>query len=385
MYEQTLPPHQKPRNRNPSAQSLPEAPLILGDALRVLKTLPPASVDLVFADPPYNLQLKNDLWRPNLTMVDRSAKEWDELGDFTTYDEFTEAWLSALRPLMKRRSSLWVSGTYHNIFRIGRLLQDLGFWLLNTITWYKPNAMPNFSGTRLKNDVEFIIWAQKMERGSKTFRHHVAKQFNDFRPGKQLGSVWRIPACGGKERLKDAQGRKLHATQKPEELLTRIILSSSRRGDLVLDPFLGTGTTAVVAKRTHRRWLGIEKDPAYLAIAAKRIAGITPLLENHPLLHETRPPPRIPFPQLLEAGLLRAGQALFLDHPPHEATILPDGQLQVGDDRGSIHQLGARLKGTPACNGWMHWRYLDPQGQWQKLDQLRRQLRREPRHRKPNP
>ena len=358
--------------------ALPTDPLLHGDALQILPTLPAESIDLVFADPPYNLQLKKDLWRPNLTLVDNSAKDWDDMGDFAAYDEFTHAWLSALRPLMKRRSSLWVSGTYHNIFRIGRLLQDLGFWLLNTITWYKPNAMPNFSGTRLKNDVEFIIWAQKMEGSSKTFRHHFAKQFNDFRPGKQLGSVWRIPTCGGKERLKDASGRKLHATQKPEELLTRIILSSSRRGDIVLDPFLGTGTTAVVAKRTHRRWLGIEKDPRYLAAAAKRIAGITPLLDNHPLMHEDHRPKRIPFVTLLEAGLLRAGQSLFLDSPAHEATILPDGQLQCGDERGSIHHIGARLKGTPACNGWMHWRYVDARGQWQPLDTLRRKLRDSP-------
>lgn len=374
MNEQKAPP---PAAAGPSAGAipLPENALLAGDALAILPTLPPDSIDLVFADPPYNLQLKNELWRPNLTRVDSADKEWDELGDFAAYDEFTRAWLSALRPLMKRRSSLWVSGTYHNIFRIGRLLQDLGYWLLNTITWYKPNAMPNFSGTRLKNDVEFLIWAQKTEGGSKTFHHHFAKQFNDFRPGKQLGSVWRIPACGGRERLKDRQGRKLHATQKPEELLSRIILSSSRRGDLVLDPFLGTGTTAVVAKRAHRRWLGIEKNSRYLAAAAARVAAVTPLLENHPLMQERQRPPRVPFATLLEAGLLRPGQTLILDHPPARATILADGRLQVGEEIGSIHQLGARLKGAPSCNGWRHWRYRERRSRWRPLDQLRAEWR----------
>ncbi len=368
--------YQSPRrHRTQSISPTPQNAILRGDALRILPTLSPNTIDLVFVDPPYNLQLKGDLYRPNLSLVDGSAKEWDELGDFTAYDDFTQSWLQPLRPLMKRRASLWVSGTYHNIFRIGRLLQDLGFWILNTITWYKPNAMPNFRGARLKNDVEFLIWAQKQEGSPKTFHHHFAKQFNDFHPGKQLGSVWRIPTCPSSERLKDRAGRRLHATQKPEALLTRIILCCSHRGDLVLDPFLGSGTTAVVAKRYHRCWLGIEKDTHYCDAAAQRVATTTPVLPNHPLISEQERPKRIPFRALLEAGLLRAGQTIYLDSPPTAATILADGRLQCGEIRGSIHQLGAQLKGTPNCNGWLHWQYLDERSQRQPLNRLREILR----------
>src|SRR5712691_7012705 len=219
---------------------LPINQILKGDTLTVLPALPKASIDLIFADPPYNLQLQQELWRPNLTQVDAVDDDWDQFDNFAAYDEFTRAWLKAAREVMKDTATIWVSGSYHNIFRVGTIMQDLGFWLLNTITWFKPNAMPNFRGTRLKNDVEFVIWAKRSEKARYTFNHHQMKQFNF---GKQLGSMWEIPVCGGQERLKDSEGKKLHPTQKPEELLKRIIVASSKPGDIVLDPFLGSGTT----------------------------------------------------------------------------------------------------------------------------------------------
>jgi modification methylase len=357
----------------------PEQQIIEGDTLDWLPRLPEASVDLIFADPPYNLQLGGDLWRPNLTRVDAVDDDWDRFGDqddaqasFAAYDAFTRAWLHEARRLMRPRASIWVSGTYHNIFRVGAIMQDLGFWVLNTVTWMKPNAMPNFNGTRLKNDVEFVIWAKRSQDARYTFNHHVMKRYNDFSAGKQLGSVWQIRACGGDERLKGPDGRKLHATQKPEALLERIILASSRPGDLVFDPFLGTGTTAAVAKRLRRRWAGIERDPVYAAAARVRVAAVTPLPADDPLLHLPDKPPRVPFRALLNAGLLEPVQTLYLDRPACAAVILPDGHLRAGDQTGSIHRLGALLKGTPSCNGWQHWYYVDSAGQRQPLDHLRR-------------
>jgi DNA modification methylase len=356
---------------------LPRNTLLCGDTLALLPTLPADSVDLIFADPPYNLQLKGDLWRPNLTRVDAVDDSWDQFSSFADYDDFTRAWLSGCRRLMKDTATIWVSGTYHNIFRVGALMQDLGFWLLNTIAWFKFNAMPNFNGTRLKNDVEFVIWAKKSETSRYTFHHHLMKQFNDFSPGKQLGSVWKIKATGGAERLRTAEGHKLHSTQKPVELLKRIILASSSPGDLVFDPFLGSGTTAAVACYLRRQWLGIERDPVYVAAAAQRIAAVTPLASDHPLITgATRPhPPRVAFADLLAAGLIRAGDLLWLDQPDCTAVILPDGRVQVGEMVGSIHRLGAHFKQTPSCNGWKHWRYQDADGQRRPIDHLRQYYR----------
>lgn len=345
--------------------------IIEGDTLAVLPMLPADSVDLVFADPPYNLQLRGDLWRPNLTRVDAVDDDWDQFDDFAAYDEFTRRWLAATRRVMSDQATIWVSGTYHNIFRVGAIMQDLGFWILNTVTWFKVNAMPNFNGTRLKNDVEFVIWAKKSPDSRYTFNHHQVKPFNDFSPGKQLGSVWKINATGGEERLRDANGDKLHPTQKPEELLTRIIVASSRPGDLVLDPFLGSGTTAAVAKRLRRHWLGIEQDATYCAEARQRIADVTPLPPDDLLVLIPPKPARVPFNHLVQAGYLAVGQRLYLDAPAVEAVILPDGHLQAGAHTGSIHSLGRDLKGTPSCNGWRHWYYEDASGQRQPIDTLR--------------
>ena len=349
--------------------------ILQGDALELLSALPRRSVDLVFADPPYNLQLQQDLWRPNMTRVDAVDDEWDQFGGFEAYDKFTRAWLLAVREVMKDTATIWISGTYHNIFRVGTILQNLGFWMLNVVTWLKPNAMPNFRGKRLKNDVEFVIWAKLSKEGRYVFNHHVMKMFNE---GKQLGSVWTIKVCGGEERLKDEEGKKLHPTQKPEELLKRIILASSQPGDIVLDPFVGSGTTAAIAKLLRRHWIGIERDEIYTLAARKRVEAVRPLDPSHPLIKtdSQEKKARVAFKILLERGYLRPGQRLYLDHSPYTAVILQDGQLQTNGFIGSIHQVGARLKNVPSCNGWTHWYYRDGDtGQYKPIEALRQRVR----------
>jgi modification methylase len=328
--------------------------ILLGNTLDVLPTLPANSIDLVFADPPYNLQLEHDLWRPNLTLVDAVTDDWDQFDGFEAYDQFTTAWLEAVRRVMKNTASIWISGTYHNIFRVGAILQDLGFWILNSVTWYKPNATPNFRGTRLKNDVEIVIWAKPAKENGYTFNHHDMKQFND---GKQLGSVWEIPICAGNERLRDENGDKLHPTQKPKELLKRILLASSTPGDVVLDPFVGSGTTAAVAKHLHRHWIGIDSDERYVEAARKRVAKVRPVKKSDPVLKSSslHKPARVPFKTLLERGYLRPGQTLYLVRSDYTAVILKNGKLRAGEKTGTIHRLGALLKNVPSCNGWTHW------------------------------
>ncbi len=358
-------------------KQLPINEIINADTLEYLPTIPENCVDLVFADPPYNLQLKQDLWRPNQTQVDAVDDAWDQFDSFADYDDFTHKWLTEVRRVMKTDSSIWVSGTYHNIFRVGTIMQDLGFWVLNTVTWFKTNAMPNFRGTRLKNDVEFIIWAKRSEKSRYTFHHHQMKQFNN---GKQLGSVWTIPACGGAERLKGTDGKKLHSTQKPEKLLKRIIMASSNPKDIVLDPFSGTGTTATIAKRLRRKYIGIERNSMYAQASRDRIAQISPMSNNATVIKQalSDKPKRIAFKTLLKHALLEVGQGLVLDEPETNATILANGKLQSNGYIGSIHQLGAKLKGTPSCNGWVHWHYEDEQtGKRYPIDNLRKQFRAE--------
>ncbi len=361
--------------------SLPINQIVQANTLDYLPTLPPNSVDMIFADPPYNLQLKDDLWRPNLTKVDAVTDDWDQFSSFADYDAFTRQWLSAARQVMTDSATIWVSGTYHNIFRVGAIMQDLGFWVLNTITWFKPNAMPNFNGTRLKNDVEFVIWAKKSEQSGYTFHHHMMKQFNDFSAGKQLGSVWKINATGGSERMKDAAGKKLHPTQKPEALLKRIIVASSNPGDIVLDPFVGTGTTAAMAKHLRRRWIGIDSDAGYVNEARRRVEATPILDENDPLIQEAvRPkPPRVAFEKLIDKGYLQIEQSLYLDKArDREAIIQTGGKLFVNGSKnrsGSIHQVGRWLKGTPSCNGWKHWYYEDESGDLRPIDDLRERYR----------
>jgi len=345
-----------------------------GDALAIMPTLPERSIDLIFADPPYNLQLQRDLWRPNSTRVDAVDDAWDQFADFAAYDAFTRAWLTEARRVLKDDGTIWVSGTYHNIFRVGAILQDLGYWVLNTIIWHKPNAMPNFRGIRLKNDVEFVIWAKKSVASRYTFQHHVMKSFND---GKQLGSMWTIPLCTGVERLRDAEGRKLHPTQKPESLLERIILASSEPGDLVLDPFFGTGTTGAVAKRLHRHWVGIERDSTYRDASIRRIDAVNMLPDDDWRVQPSAPKlERIAFRVLLSAGYVQIGDRLYLDQPTQSAVVQTDGRLRTDDGQtGTIHRLASSLKAAPSVNGWQHWYYRASSGVLRPIDDLRHAYR----------
>jgi DNA modification methylase len=352
-----------------------------GDCREVLAALPEQSVDLIFADPPYNLQLRGDLWRPNMTKVDAVDDAWDQVGDFAAYDQFTREWLLACRRVLKDTGTIWVIGSYHNIYRVGSVLQDQGFWILNSIQWIKTNPMPNFRGVRFTNAHETLLWCKKSRDQKKyTFNYHVMKAMND---GKQMRSDWELPRCTGAERLR-VNGEKVHATQKPEALLYRVILASSNPGDVVLDPFFGTGTTGVVAKKLGRHFLGVEQDVRYIEAALARIDAVQPALldaEVYGLIQTKRSAAHIPFAALLESGLLLPGQMLFFNKRPDKtAVVLADGSLRMPDGtKGSIHKVGALIGGLPACNGWEHWYYENEEGELVVIDTLRERIRREPR------
>ncbi len=336
-----------------------------------MEALPEASVDLVFADPPYNLQLKGELHRPDNSRVDGVEEDWDRFASLADYDAFTRAWLKAARRVLKPDGALWTIGSYHNIYRVGAALQDLGFWLLNEIVWRKTNPMPNFRGRRFTNAHETLIWAARSEKTRHTFNYDALKALND---GLQMRSDWLFPICTGHERLK-RDGRKLHPTQKPEALLHRVILASSRPGDVVLDPFFGTGTTGAVARRLGRRWIGIERDQAYAAAAAERIRRVEPAADPETVsIPEKRSQPRIPFGRLVEQGLLDVGQVLTDRSGRWTAKVRADGSLIAADHRGSIHSVGAALQGAPACNGWTFW-YVPTDRGPMPIDALRQQLR----------
>jgi modification methylase len=333
--------------------------IMLGDCLEELARIPGASIDLVFADPPYNLQLERELLRPNNTRVDGVTQDWDKFGGFAAYDDFTRAWLGQCRRVLKPDGAIWVIGSYHNIFRLGTALQDLGFWLLNDIVWRKVNPMPNFRGRRLTNAHETLIWAARSQRSRYSFNYDGLKAGND---DVQMRSDWLFPICSGPERLKDHGGRKAHPTQKPEALLQRILLATTRPGDIVLDPFLGTGTTGAVARRLGRRFLGIERDLDYAAAAAERIARVRPLAQAclEPV-RSKRAEPRVGFGQIVELGLIEAGASLFDPSRAFRAEVRADGTLACGERRGSIHKVGALVQGRPACNGWTFWHFeADP-------------------------
>jgi site-specific DNA-methyltransferase (adenine-specific) len=346
-----------------------------GDCLEILGSLPEESIDLVFADPPYNLQLRQELWRPNMTRVDGVDDAWDQFESFETYDSFSRRWLAACRRALKPDGSLWVIGSYHNIYRLGSILQDLGFWILNDVIWIKTNPMPNFRGVRFTNAHETLIWAARSRASRPTFNHHAMKALND---DLQMRSDWTLPICSGPERLK-LDGRKAHATQKPEALLYRVLLASSDPGDVVLDPFFGTGTTGAVAKRLHRHWIGIERQPEYVALARERLAGVQPETFDARIFDvsdQRRRARRVPFASLLEAGLLQPGQKLYFRRDRAlAAAIKPDGHLRLPDFEGSIHQAARHLAGTPS-NGWDSWYYEDQAGNLSVLDRLRQQMRK---------
>ncbi|HKA72527.1 MAG TPA: site-specific DNA-methyltransferase [Xanthobacteraceae bacterium] len=346
--------------------------IVVGDCVAEMAALPAGSVDLVFADPPYNLQLRSDLKRPDDSRVDAVDDDWDKFSSFEAYDAFTRAWLMACRRVMKPNATLWVIGSYHNIFRVGAILQDVGFWILNDVVWRKSNPMPNFRGRRFTNAHETLIWAARDPNKSYTFNYEALKAGNE---DVQVRSDWTLALCTGEERLKDKSGSKVHPTQKPEALLARVILASSRPGDVVLDPFFGTGTTGAVATRLGRRFIGVERDAAYAAAAEARIASIAPLPEASLATFMTaREAPRVPFSALIERGLVAAGQELFSAKRRHAALVRADGALAYGKNVGSIHRIGAIAQGLEACNGWTFWHVDTPRG-LTVIDTLRAKVR----------
>ncbi|MBA4753697.1 MAG: site-specific DNA-methyltransferase [Sphingobium sp.] len=329
--------------------------------------LPDGCIDMIFADPPYNLQLGGDLFRPEGGRVDAVDNDWDKFDTLGAYDRFTKAWLAQARRILKPNGTIWVIGSYHNIFRVGTALQDEGFWILNDIIWRKANPMPNFKGTRFTNAHETLIWASQGEDAKYTFNYKAMKTLNDE---LQMRSDWVLPICGGQERLK-RNGTKAHPTQKPESLLYRVMLSCTKPGDVVLDPFFGTGTTGAVAKRLGRKWIGIEREESYIEVALERIEAALPLDESSLTIMQTaRQQPKVAFGTLIETGYLSPGTTLSDVKRRWTAVVRADGSLSVGSDTGSIHKMGATLQGAPSCNGWTFW-HVEVEGKLQPIDTLR--------------
>ena len=348
--------------------------IIKGDCVAAMEKLPEKSVDLVFADPPYNLQLDGDLHRPDQSKVDAVDDAWDQFDSFAAYDAFTRAWLLAARRVLKPTGSIWVIGSYHNIFRVGTVLQDLGFWVLNDIIWRKTNPMPNFRGRRFQNAHETMIWASRDQKAKGyTFNYDAMKAAND---DLQMRSDWLFPICTGSERLKDDNGDKVHPTQKPEALLARVMLSSSKPGDVVLDPFFGSGTTGAVARRLGRHFVGVEREQSYIDAATARIEAVEPLRTiDLSVMAGKRAEPRVAFVSLVEAGLIAPGAVLTDSRRRWQASVRADGTLSSGDKSGSIHRLGAMVQGLDACNGWTFWHFEDA-GALKPIDELRAHVRR---------
>jgi modification methylase len=356
--------------------TLPRNKILQGDCIDIMKSLPARSVDLIFADPPYNLQLGGDLTRPDNSKVNGVEDDWDKFSSFGEYDKFSRAWLLEAKRLLKDDGAIWVIGSYHNIFRLGAELQNLGFWILNDIVWRKTNPMPNFRGRRFTNAHETMIWASKSENSKYRFNYDAMKALNE---DLQMRSDWTIPLCTGGERLKNTDGKKAHPTQKPEALLHRVIMSSTEMGDVVLDPFFGTGTTGAVAKKLGRDFIGIEREREYIAHAEERIKAIT-AGDDETLLKpiEKRAEPRVPFGQVIEQGLLQPGAVLFDHTRRYSARVRADGNLvarnHTGDHKGSIHKVGAALQGLPSCNGWTFWHFENKGKAW-PIDVLRQEIR----------
>lgn len=349
--------------------------ILQGDVIEALGSLGTGSADMIFADPPYNLQLEGELRRPDDSVVDAVNDGWDRFSSFSEYDEFTTSWLTECRRVLKENGSIWVIGTYHNIFRIGKIMQDLGYWILNDVVWVKTNPMPNFRGARFANAHETLIWAKRGKSSGYTFNYWDLKSLNE---GLQMRSDWHMPICGGSERIREG-GMKAHSTQKPEALLYRVVLSSTRPGDTVLDPFLGTGTTAAVCQTLGRRWIGIEREERYVEVAARRIessAGLSPpqdggALEPSPTRRELK---RVPFGALLESGMVRPGETLYSEDGGRRARINADASVTADGERGSIHSISAMLQGRERSNGWDYW-FVKRSGKLLPLDSLRVEYR----------
>lgn len=356
------------------SSGLPIDQILIGNCVDHMKSLPDCSVDLVFADPPYNLQLGGDLHRPDNSKVDAVDNDWDQIGGFDEYDLFSCEWLEEARRVLKDDGAIWTIGSYHNIFRVGTFLQDMGFWVLNDVIWRKSNPMPNFKGTRFTNAHETLIWAAKHKDSRVTFNYAAMKSLND---GVQMRSDWTLPICSGSERIKDTEGRKAHPTQKPESLLHRVILATTNPGQVILDPFFGTGTTGAVAKKLGRHFIGIEADTDYAKVAQSRINNIQPgNLDALKVTQSKRSMPRIPFGNLVEAGLIKPGDTLFCHQGRRTARVRADGSVQGGGETGSIHQIGAHIQSAPSCNGWTFW-HVRHKGNLIPIDVLRAKIRAE--------
>jgi modification methylase len=363
-----------------SQYQLPIDRIINGDCRQVLPTIPEKSIDLIFADPPYNLQLEKELWRPNSTRVNGVDESWDQFLNFESYDQFSHEWLSSCRRVLKDTGAIWVIGSYHNIFRVGRIMQDLGFWILNDIVWIKNNPMPNFHGVRFTNAHETLIWAQKIKGKLYTFNYQIMKSINNESNGNstlQMRSDWKLPVCTGKERLK-INGEKAHPTQKPEALLERVILASSNPGDIILDPFFGSGTTGAVAKRLGRHYIGIESQNGYISIAKERIDTITrqEKFGEHLSFEKKSIVKRIPFRILIKEGFITPGQVLYFgNHGDKQAIVLQNGHIRHAEYSGSIHKVGRDILKAP-CNGWQAWYYIENgTGKYEPIDVLRQKVR----------
>ena len=359
---------EQPVSFRPAKRELSLDTILQGDCIAEMERLPDRSIDMIFADPPYNLQLGGDLFRPEGSRVDAVNNEWDKFESLTTYDNFTREWLEQARRILKDDGTIWVIGSYHNIYRVGSLLQDAGFWILNDIVWRKSNPMPNFRGTRFTNAHETLIWCAKDEKARYTFNYRAMKSLND---DLQMRSDWLVPICAGGERVKGEDGSKAHPTQKPEALLYRILLACTKPGDVVLDPFFGTGTTGAVARRLGRHWIGIERETAYVKVAKERIASTLPLDESAmQTVRDTRDQPRVAFGTLVESGLVPAGSTLTEAKRRWTATVRADGSIACENHAGSIHKVGAALQNAPSCNGWTFWHVAEG-GSLTLLDALR--------------
>jgi modification methylase len=358
------------RLRQSLKRELPFDEILQGDCIAEMASLPDKSVDMIFADPPYNLQLGGDLFRPEGSRVDAVDDDWDKFDSLAVYDEFTRGWLAEARRVLKDTGTIWVIGSYHNIFRVGALLQDADFWILNDIVWRKSNPMPNFRGTRFTNAHETLIWCAKDEKARYTFNYRAMKALND---DLQMRSDWLLPICSGGERVKGDDGAKAHPTQKPEALLYRILLACTKPGDVVLDPFFGTGTTGAVAHRLGRRWIGIEREPAYVKVARQRIRSTLPLDESAmQTVANKRTEPRVAFGLLVESGMIAPGSILTDAKRRWTAAVRADGSIACDPHSGSIHKVGAALQGAPSCNGWTFW-HVEHGGALQPIDALRQQ------------
>jgi modification methylase len=361
-------PEARPRRSGVEKRELPLDTILQGNCIAEMAKLPAKSVDMIFADPPYNLQLGGDLFRPEGSRVDAVDDDWDKFDSLTAYDDFTREWLAEARRILKDDGTIWVIGSYHNIYRVGSLLQDEGFWILNDIVWRKTNPMPNFRGTRFTNAHETLLWCSKDEKARYTFNYRAMKALND---DLQMRSDWLIPICSGSERVKGEDGSKAHPTQKPEGLLYRILLACTKPGDIVLDPFFGTGTTGAVARRLGRRWIGIERERAYVKVARQRIDSTLPLDESAmATMADKRSAPRVAFGLLVEGGLCPPGTELTDAKGRFSARVRADGSIESGPYSGSIHKVGAALQAAPSCNGWTFW-HVTSGGSPEPLDVLR--------------